>query len=188
MPPTPLRTLSIHNNGSCYTIYDTDDRTHLFTVRFNGRAVPHMTVIRGSNTNGVIGNATYRRTKKLGIPTASKITLKLPSSDAVSLYKEGGFFSNDKRTMRTTGLGHVYWSSRQVTNPWKGGRLETSFMRLADASGKIFVEYKDEGHTLERMGVLEIGVELTQDALDEVVVSGMAMLSEEQTGLKATRT
>ena len=38
------------------------------------------------------------------------------------------------------------------------------------------------------MGVLEIGVELTRDALDEVVVSGTAMLSEEQTGLKATRT
>ena len=34
---------------------------------------------------------------------------------------------------------------------------------------------------------MEIGAELTQEALDEVVVSGMAMLSEEQTGVRATR-
>ena len=57
-------------------------------------------------------------------------------------------------------------------------------MRLADAKGR---EYKDEGHTLDRMGVLEIGVELRQEALDEVVVSGMAVMSEEQTGVKVWR-
>lgn len=60
-------------------------------------------------------------------------------------------------------------------------------MRLGDTSGKTLVEYKDEGHTLKRMGVMEVYAELTQEGLDEVVVSGMAMLSEEQTGVRATR-
>ncbi len=60
-------------------------------------------------------------------------------------------------------------------------------MKLADASGKVLVEYRDEGHTLKRMGAIEIGVELTQEGLDEIVVSGMAMLSEEQTGVRAAR-
>ncbi len=60
-------------------------------------------------------------------------------------------------------------------------------MKLADARGKALVEYKDEGHTLKRMGIIEIGVELTQEGLDEIVVSGMAMLSEEQTGVRAAR-
>ncbi len=57
-------------------------------------------------------------------------------------------------------------------------------MKLTGADGKTLVEYKDEGHTLKRMGALEIKVELTQEELDEVVVSGMAMLSQEQTGVK----
>ena len=157
MPQTPLRTLSIYDKGGAYTIYDTDDKTHLFTVRFNSRSAPHMTVIHASNANSVVGSATYHRTKRFGLSIASNITLALPSSsDAVTLNKEGGFFSNDKRAMRSAVLGHVYWSSRQVNNPWKGGRLETSFMRLADAKGRTLVEYKDEGHTLARMGVLEI--------------------------------
>ena len=113
MPQTPLRTLSIYDRGSTYTIYDTDDKTHLFTVRFDSRSAPHMTIIRASNNNSLVGSATYHRTKRFGVSTASNITLALPfsSSDAVTLNKEGGFFSNDKRAMRSAVLGHVCWSS-----------------------------------------------------------------------------
>ena len=60
-------------------------------------------------------------------------------------------------------------------------------MKLVDTSGKTLVEYRDGGQTLKRMGVMGIYAELTQEGLDEVVVSGMAMLSEEQTGIRATR-
>ena len=191
MPQTPLRTLSIYDRGSAYTIYDTDDKTHLFTVRFNSHSAPHMTVNRASDNKSVVGSATYHRSKKFGLSITSNTTLAFPSSssssDAVTLNREGGFFSNNKRAMWSAVLGHVYWSSRQVNNPWKGGQLETSFMRLADASGRTLVKYGDEGHTLDRMGVLDIGVELRPEALDEIVVSGMAMMSEEQTGVKVRR-
>lgn len=185
MPRTPLRTLSIYDKGSTYTLVDTNDNTHLYTIHFKSRSAPQMTVIRASDPKSIVGTATYHATKKFGLSTAPRIILTLPSAATAPLNKEGGFFSNDKRAMRSAVLGQVCWSSRQVNNPWKGGRAETSFMRLVDANGKTLVEYKDEGHTLERMGVVEVGVELTRGGLDEVVVSGMAMLSEEQTGVRA---
>ena len=187
MPQNPVRTLTIYEKGSTYIIFDTDDETHLYTIYFTSRSAPHMTIIRALDNKSIVGSATYHKTKKLGVSTASNITLKMPSSGVISLNKEGGFFGNDKRTMRSAILGQVYWSSRLINNPWKGGRSETSFMKLADASGKALVEFKDEGHTLKRMGIFEIGVELTQEGLDEIVVSGMAMLSEEQTGVRAAR-
>ena len=187
MPQTPLRTLNIYDRGSTYSIFDTDGKTHLYTIRFNRRSVPHMTVIYASDTKSVVGSATYQQKKKFGVSASSNITLKFPSSGTVSLNKEGGFFSNDKRTMRSAILGQVYWSSRQVNNPWKAGRLETSFMKLSDMSGKTLVEYKDEGHSLKRMGVMNVYAELNEEGLDEIVISGMAMLSEEQTGMRAKR-
>lgn len=60
-------------------------------------------------------------------------------------------------------------------------------MKMTNMNGKALVEYKDEEHTLKRMGSMDIGVELTEEGLDEVVVSGMAMLSEEQTGVRVSR-
>ena len=65
--------------------------------------------------------------------------------------------------------------------------LAMSFMRLADGEGRILVGHRDEGHTLDRMGVLEVGVEVMWEALDEVVVSGMAMMLEEQKGAEGRR-
>ena len=188
MSQKPLRTLNIFEKGSTYTIFDVDDGIHLFTIRFNSHLAPQMTVFNGSNTDSIVGSATYRATKKYGLSAASRIILKLPSSGTVSLDKEGGFFSNNKRTMPSKVLGQVDWSSRLINNPWKGGRSETSFMKLVDTSGKTLVEYRDEGYTLKRLGVIEVHVELTQVGLEEVVVSGMAMLSEEQTGAKTKRT
>ena len=176
MPQSPLHTLSIFEKGNTYTIYDTDDKTLHFTIRFDSRSLPQMTVIRASDPSSIVGSATYHPAKKFGLPTGSNISHKIPSTCIVSLNREGGFFSNDKRTMRSAVLGHVCWSGRHVNNPWKGGRLERR---------KTLVEYRDEGHTLKRMGVWEIGVELAEDGLDEVVVSGTAMMSEEQTGVRA---
>lgn len=49
------------------------------------------------------------------------------------------------------------------------------------------MEYQDGGHTLRKMGIMDIGVELTQEALERIIMSGMAMLSEGQTGVRATR-
>lgn len=59
-------------------------------------------------------------------------------------------------------------------------------MKLVDGTGKSMVEYKDKRVSMNRMGVLEIHVELGQEALDEVVVSGIAMLSEERTSMGGT--
>ena len=53
-----------------------------------------------------------------------------------------------------------------------------------DANGKELVEYKDM-RVDSKMGTMEIHVELGKEALDEVVVSGIAMLSEERSSTGA---
>lgn len=58
-------------------------------------------------------------------------------------------------------------------------------MKLVDANGKSLVEYKGQ-RVGSKMGILEIDTELGQEGLDEVVVSGIAMLSEEMTSMSAT--
>ena len=58
----------------------------------------------------------------------------------------------------------------------------TGFMKLVDGKAKRLVEYKGR-RVMSRMGTMEIDVELGQEGLDEVVVSGIAMLSEEMTSM-----
>ena len=68
---------------------------------------------------------------------------------------------------------------------WKGG-YASGFMKLVDGHDKSLVEYKDKMVSGDKMAVMEIHVELGQEALDEVVTSGVAMLSEEKTSMRAT--
>ena len=60
----------------------------------------------------------------------------------------------------------------------------TGFMKLVDGKGKKLVEYK--AGDMSRMGTMEIDVELGEEGLDEVVVSGIAMMSEEMTSMGAS--
>ena len=73
-------------------------------------------------------------------------------------------------------LGEVYW---------KGGYAETGFQKLVDGNGKSLVEYKDKRVSMDKTGVLEIHMEVGQEGLDEIVVSAIAMLSEERTSTGA---
>ena len=59
------------------------------------------------------------------------------------------------------------------------------FFKLVDGNGKNLVEYKDM-RVDDKMGTLDIHVELRKEALDEVVVSGIAMLSEERASTGAS--
>ena len=86
-------------------------------------------------------------------------------------------FSTDKRTLRSAVLGEVYW---------KGGYAATGFMKMVDGDGKSLVEYKDRRMEMNRMGIMEVHMELGQEGLDEIVVSGIAMLSEEKTSMAGT--
>lgn len=86
-------------------------------------------------------------------------------------------FSTNKRTLRSAALGEVFW---------KGGYSQTNFLKMVDGQGKSLVEYKDQRVSGSRMAIMEILVELGREGLDDVVVSGMAMLSEEKTSMSAT--
>ncbi len=61
----------------------------------------------------------------------------------------------------------------------------SGFIKLVDAKGKSMVEYKAQ-RVGSRMGTLEIDMEMGQEGLDEVAVSGVAMLSEERTSMSNT--
>ena len=138
-----------------------------------------MTAYHGADRSAVAGTATYYATKRLGFATASKINLKLSSSSGSSNvpFNKGGFFSTDKRTLQSAALGEVCW---------KGGYAQTGFLKLVlGGEGKSLVEYKDQRVSGSRMGVMEIHGELGQAGLDDIVVSGMAMLSEERTSMGA---
>lgn len=135
-----------------------------------------MTVLRRDDRTDTAGTATYHSTNKFGFATASKITLKFPAG-TTSLNKEGAtFFSTDKRTLRSGVLGEVYW---------KGG-YASGFLKMVDGQNKSLVEYKDKRVSGSKMAVMEIHVELGQEGLDEVVTSGIAMLSEERTSMSNT--
>lgn len=58
-------------------------------------------------------------------------------------------------------------------------------MKLVDGDGKSLAEYKAM-RVDGRMGTMEVDMELEQEGLDEVVVSGIAMLSEEMSSMSAT--
>ena len=58
-------------------------------------------------------------------------------------------------------------------------------MKLVDGKGKSLVEYKPM-RDMGRIGIMEIDTELAREELDEVIVSGIAMLSEEMTSMSAT--
>ncbi len=171
----PLRTLNVCDHGSTHTIVDAKDDTLLYTIHWTPNDAPHMTTYHGDDRNKVAGSVTYHATSKHGFATANNITLKFPSG-TVSMCKEGGIFSTDKRSLRCAALGEVYW---------KGGYSMTGFLKLVDGNGKIMMMYKAMrvGGTI---GTLEIETELGQEALDEAVVSGMAMLSESRTSMGAT--
>ena len=58
-------------------------------------------------------------------------------------------------------------------------------MKLVDENGKSLAEYKAM-RVDGRMGTMDVDTELGQEGLDEVVVSGIAMLSEEMSSMSAT--
>ena len=59
----------------------------------------------------------------------------------------------------------------------------TGFLKLVDEHGVIFCEFKNQIYTMKKMGVLEIMREVGEEMLDDIVVSVVAMISEEQTSM-----
>ena len=66
---------------------------------------------------------------------------------------------------------------------WKGGYAETGFLKLVDEHGAIVCEFKNQEYTMKKMGVFEIMHEVGGEMLDDIVVSGVAMISEEKTSM-----
>ena len=62
--------------------------------------------------------------------------------------------------------------------------MGSGFLKLVDWQGKEWARYLNRMYTGSKMGVFEIMVEpLAEEMLDEIVVGGLAMLSEEKTSM-----
>ena len=61
-------------------------------------------------------------------------------------------------------------------------------MKLIDGKGKIVADYQNQQYSGKKMGIIEIMnlVDVDDEFLDEIVTSGLAMLSEQKTTMGAT--
>ena len=62
--------------------------------------------------------------------------------------------------------------------------MGSGFLKLVDGQGKEWARYLNRMYTGYKMGAFEIMVEpLGEEMLDEIVVGGLAMISEEKTSM-----
>lgn len=175
----PVRTIWIYNKGSNWLLLDTDDITPLYHVHWNTHTLPHMEVSPAQGqVRFPIGTAVFVPTKKAGFfTTASEIRLRLGSRE-ISMNKQGGIFSTDKRPWESSSMG---------TLRWKGGVTATPFLRLADHNNHTIATYHSLAYTGRVTGKLDIFSDpMDQQTLDEVVVTGLAMISEQSSSMGQT--
>lgn len=177
--PKPARIISVYDQGSNYLLLDTDDITPLYHVHFNTHSLPHMVVSRSGEPDAVTGSATFYPSKKGGFfSSASTIKVAIHNKN-YDFNKEGGLFSTDKRTLYSSSHGRLFW---------KGGYAASGFLKLIDERGNIIADYQNRQYSGKKMGIIEIMnlVDVDDEFLDEIVVSGLTMLSEQKTSMGAT--
>ena len=177
--PKPIRTINVYDKGSNYLLLDNDDITPLYHIHFNTHTLPHMVVSRSSLDPSIItGSATFFPEKKIGFfSSASTIGLTV-NDNTYNFDKKGGGLRTNKRTLQTQSHGTLYW---------KGGYAASGFLKLVDDNNRIIADYVNKQFSGRKKGIIEIMsmVDVDDAFLDEIVVSGIAMLSEESTSMGA---
>ena len=174
--PKPARIINVYDKGSNYLLLDNDDVTPLYHIHFNTHSLPHMVVSRSSNPDVMTGGATFLPKKKAGFfSVASTIELTI-NDQPYSFDKKGGVFSTNKRILQSQSHGTLYW---------KGGYAASGFLKLVDDENRIVADYINKQFTMRKKGIIEIMnlIDVDDAFLDEIVVSGIAMLSEESTSM-----
>ena len=174
----PRRKLSIYDKGrNTYNILDDDDKTHLYKVHFTSRTSPNLTIFQTSGQEQLVGRATYQTVKRFGFLKTPNIHLHMKGNPtSVSIDKEPGLFNFNKRILHSATLGQLHFRTRVGDNPWKAGAPETTFMSCTNEAGLVLAVYREEEYDIKRMGHLEVEAGLKEEALDEVVMSSMAVV------------
>lgn len=189
MAPKRARTINIYDKGSTYVLLDSNDVTPLYHIHWNSATLPHMTITHtfSDESDKPIGTANFISQKTGGIVTAHHVDLSInghqtplskiaPSSSSNS----SSFLKTLKQALSTD---KRYFSTKQDTVLyWEGGVAASGFLKLVDlATGSTVATYKNTAYDGRRMGKIDIFVQpLSQEELDEIVVSGMAMVSEQK--------
>lgn len=168
----PTRTINVIDKGSNYLLINAADATELYNCHWDRRTAPHMRVTRLPEKEPV-GNATYIDKLKGGFYTAaSNISLTLDGRRTSMNKESGGVFSADKR---------VYQSMQGTKFLWKG---VAQYLGLEDDKGTLYADFKNTAYSGTVMGVFHIYVEPLEAAMmDEIVVTGLAMISEQKTSM-----
>lgn len=166
----PARTLHIYLDGMTHrklTVMDQDKRTPLYAVQANfGSSLfsskPHMKIFRGTDTSGAyIGSASFHT-------MSSTIDLEIHGR-AVELVHDGIM----TRTHRfTSSEGMVFW---------KGDGMFGTDLKLQTRQKIIFARFDNAAFSMAKQGKLEIAQrDISEAMLDEIVISGLAMIEHER--------
>ena len=91
--------------------------------------------------------------------------------------KVGGVFSTNKRFFETS----------NGTMCWKGGVAISGFLRCEDSHKNMLATFKNTAYSGRAMGTFEIYSDpMEPQLLDEIVISGLAMISEDKTSMTGT--
>ncbi len=189
MSPKRTRTIHIYDKGSNYLLLDSDDATPLYHVHWNSASLPHMIVshVGSDESQKPIGAANFIPRKTGGFATADHVKLSinghqtpLTKTAPSSLNQSSSFLKSLKQALSTD---KRYFSTIRGTNLyWEGGVAASGFLKLIDlATGSTVATYKNTAYDGRRMGKIDIFVQpLSEEELDEIVISGMAMVSEQK--------
>lgn len=171
-PPPPSvqepRLLHIYLDGLTHrhlTIRDSDKRTPLYTVSANSGSIfsskPHMRIFRGSAQTTPIGTADFHN-----------------YSRTVDLTIQGRPVSMDASGLFTR--SHVFQSSIGPLQ-WEGDGIFSNDLVLVNERKEWLAKFHNSAFAMGKEGKLEISNgEITGVFLDEIVVSGLAMIEHQR--------
>ena len=172
--PKPARTIHVYDKGNDYLLLDDDDTTPLYHIHFTTDTMPRMVVSRATDPQAVMGSAIFYPKKKSAVWSKdSRMELSI-HHDTYRFKRDSGFFSivaPAKRMLQTQSHGLIVW---------KGGYV--AGMKLTDGKQNTIAEFQNMSQARSKIGAIVIMKVIAVDDifLDEIVISAMAMLSDEK--------
>ena len=162
--PTP-RLLHIYHEGMTHRhagILDSDKQTPLYRIQFNSGGLfsskPHVTIVNAAS-NAPVGTVTFHS-------MSSKIDLTI-NKKPTTLSKSGIFTSAHE--FRSSALtGSLKWK--------RDGLFSGGDMLCIDEKEQLFARFQASGWAMKKDGKFELSPEVGGVLMDEIVVSGIAMV------------
>ena len=165
------RLLHVYHSGTIHRkiqILGPEKTTVLYTVEPDSGGLfsskPHLTVYK-ADTNTVVGTATFH--------SFSETVDMVIHNSAISFSSSGIFTSAHEWTSLAGAIG----GGQGMRFKWKmGGFLHGDDMRCSDQEDRVCAKFESSGWALKKDGKFEVAPSVGGALMDEVIVSGLAML------------